>query len=277
VHCLDTGLSIDQAAAAPVRVGWAPMYLAYVDESGDDGARGSVSYALGCVMIDGSNWASAFDGMIAFRRFLRTRFGIPVRVELKANYLLRNGGPWLSHHPLPSRMRHAISRGHLRIQSKLGMTAFAVVIDKAKATSKFGGRRVTSDIAWEYLLQRLERRATKEGTQILLVHDEGEALTIRKRARKSRRAGTAGSAFGTGILSVPFMRLLDDPVPRGSHQSYFLQLADVNAYAAFRCLYPPPLRTVQIVPQGMWDELGAARFRPVRQFGTGPLAIVPGP
>jgi DNA-binding CsgD family transcriptional regulator len=161
-----------------------------------------------------------------------------------------------SHHPLPSRMRHAIYRAHMRIQPRLGVTAFAVVIDKANATSKFGGRRVSSDIAWEYLLQRLERRATKEGTEVLLVHDEGEALTIRKRARKSRRAGTAGSAFGTGMLSVPFLRLLDDPVPRTSHQSYFLQLADFNAYAAFRRLYPPPLRTVQIVTQssGMSSE-----------------------
>jgi hypothetical protein len=255
------------------------MYLAYVDESGDDGAKGSRSYALGCVMIDGAAWQTTFDGMIAYRRFLRTRFGIPVRAELKANYLIRNGGPWLSYHPLPSGMRHAIYRGHLRIQPKFGMTAFAVVIDKGTAIAKFGAARATSDIAWEYLLQRLERRATNEGTEILVVHDEGDPLTIRKRARKARRAGSAGSAFGTGTLSVPFLRLLDDPVPRNSQQSYFLQLADFNAYAAFRRLYPPPPRPGQIVPRGMWDELGAARFRPVRRHVPpgAAIAIVPGP
>jgi hypothetical protein len=69
------------------------VYLAYIDESGDDGARGSMSYALGCVMIDGSRWTTTFDQMIAFRRFVKARFGVPVRAELKANYLLRNGGP----------------------------------------------------------------------------------------------------------------------------------------------------------------------------------------
>lgn len=252
------------------------MYIAYVDESGDDGAKGSMSYALGCVMVNGEHWQDTFDGMIAFRRWVRASFGVSMRAELKANYVLRNGGPWLSGHPLPSRMRHAIYRGHMRIQPKLNMTTFAVVIDKPQAISKFGAARATSDIAWEYLLQRLERRATKENTEILLIHDEGDALTIRKRSRKARRAGTAGSAFGTQQLSVPFTRLLDDPVPRSSQQSYFLQLADFNAYAAFRRVYPPPSRTVQIVPTGMWDELGSARFRPVRPTATY-AAIVPGP
>lgn len=252
------------------------MYIAYVDESGDDGAKGSKSYALGCVMVEGGAWQDSFDGMIAFRRWIRASFGIPMRAELKANYLLRNGGPWLSEHPLPTGMRHAIYRAHMRVQPKLSMTAFAVVIDKPKAISKFGAARATSDIAWEYLLQRLERRATKEDTQILLIHDDGDALTIRKRARKARRAGTAGSAFGTSRVSVPFTRLLDDPVPRDSQQSYFLQLADFNAYAAFRRIYIPPARSVQIVPQGMWDELGVARFKPVRPTATA-VGIVPGP
>jgi hypothetical protein len=98
-------------------------------------------------------------------------------------------------------------------------------------------------------------------------------LRVRKAARKSRRAGTAGSEFGTGILHVPFKGLLDDPVPRDSRQSYFLQLADLAAYAAFRRLYPPPERPRQIVPQEMWDELRDARFQDVTR-GAEPLGIV---
>jgi hypothetical protein len=166
----------------------------------------------------------------------------------------------------------------MRIQPKLGMTTFAVVVDKQQAIQKFGGGRATSDVAWEYLLQRLERRATYERTEILIVHDEGDALTVRGRSRKARRAGSVGSQFGTGQLTVPFTRLLDDPVARDSRQSYFLQLADLSAYAAFRRLYPPPARPVQIVPQTMWDEIGAARFSRVRSLKYGdPAGIVPGP
>lgn len=255
------------------------MYVAYVDESGDDGTskKASKSYAVGCVMLDGTSWSSTFDQMIAYRRFVRDRFGIPVRAELKANYLLQNGGA-LRDRPLSELARFKLYRSLMRIQPKLGLTTFAVVIDKSKAVKKFATARPVSDIAWEYLLQRLERRAHKERTEILVVHDEGDALTIRKRARKARRAGTAGSSTGLGVLSVPFTRLLDDPVARNSQQSYFIQLADLNAYAAFRRVYPPPRRTREIVPQTMWDELGPARFRPVRAARYGdPPGIVPGP
>lgn len=255
------------------------MYLAYVDESGDDGTKkgSSRSYAIGCVMIDARDWTSTFDQMIAFRRFLRDRFRVPVRAELKAQYLLRNRGPLLER-PLSETARRKLYRSLLRVQPKLGITTFAVVVNKAEAVKKFSTTRPTSDVAWEYVLQRLERRAFYEDTEILLVHDEGDALGVRKRARKARRAGTAGSQTGIGVLNVPFTRLLDDPVARDSAQSYFIQLADLNAYAAFRRLYPPPSRPVQIVPTNMWDELGDARFRPVRRplYGD-PPGIVPGP
>lgn len=256
------------------------MLLAYVDESGDDGRqRGSRTYALGCVMVDASAWTSTFDQLIAHRRWVRQRFGIPVRAELKANYLLRNGGP-LRTTPLGERARFALYRSFLRLQPKLGLDVFAVVVDKEKAAQKFSSSRPASDIAWEYLLQRLERRTTKANPklEVMVIHDEGDEINVRKRARKARRAGTAGSAFGTGALKRPFTRLIDDPVPRASHQSYFLQLADLNAYAAFRRLNPPPPRPVQIVPQAMWDELGSARFRPVRSLHRGgAVGIVPGP
>ncbi len=89
-------------------------------------------------------------------------------------------------------------------------------------------------------------------TWALVVHDEGNAKAVRALARKARRAGGAGSIGGGGYLQRPFDRLLDDPVPRDSSQSYFVQFADLAAYAAFRRLYPPPPRPVNIVPQLTW-------------------------
>ena len=90
------------------------------------------------------------------------------------------------------------------------------------------------DTAWDFLLQRLERLTTKQETQVLLIHDEGDALAVRTLARHARRAGIAGSAFGSGFVRTPFRGLVDDPVSRSSQQSYFLQLADLNASALAR-------------------------------------------
>lgn len=171
------------------------MHLAYIDESGNTG-KGSRTYTLGCVLVEGERWPETFDRLIAFRRHIRRLFGVPVRAEIKANHLLRNGGAF---RPLglSESARFAIYRQHMRLQDKLDLKTFAVVIDKNKAATKYPGRPV-DDIAWEYLLQRLERFTTKGNHWTLVVHDEGNALAVRKIVRKSRRAGTAGSMMGTG-------------------------------------------------------------------------------
>jgi hypothetical protein len=254
------------------------VYVAYVDESGDDGVKrgSSLTYALGCVVVESPAWASTFDGFIMFRRYVAANFGVPVRSEIKANYLIRNAGP-LRNRPLSERARFKLYRAHMRVQDTLGMKAFAVVINKGDAQNRLGGRRVGSEVAWDFLLQRLER--SFRTSEVLVVHDEGDPVTIRKRVRKARRAGTAGSAFGTGMLNVPFRNLLDDPVSRDSRQSYFLQLADLNAYAAFRRVYPPPPGRVNVVPARMWDFLDGAHFTVVRNTARypGPPALVSWP
>lgn len=248
------------------------MFFAYVDESGDPGSGGSRTYALACVMVEHDDWLNTFDRLISFRRHMRRLFDIPVRAEIKANYLLQNRGAFRTL-ALSEQARYAVYRQHMRLQPKLGVKTFAVVIDKQKASAQQPSRPA-DDVAWEWLLQRLERRTHYERTYAALVHDEGDQANVQKRARKAGRAGTAASTFGTGQLKVPFTRLIDDPIPRNSAQSYFLQLADLGAYAAFRHLQPPPQRPVQIVPQSMWDELGSARFTAVKRAAGAPLAIV---
>jgi Protein of unknown function (DUF3800) len=238
------------------------VLIAYVDESGNLGD--SLTYTLGCVLVNPDVWPETFNDVISFRRFLRARFGVPVRAELKANYLIRNEGPFKAL-ALPDGQRRIIYRQAMRLHAKLGLRTFAVVIRKQELTQHDPALNAR-DVAWDFMLQRLRNQTEKPPlapNTVLLIHDEGEQATIRKLARRARRAGTVGSMFGTGMLKVPFSKLIDDPVPRDSRHSYFIQLADLAAYAAWRRLYAPGAKVAQIVPQGMWDELGAARFDPV--------------
>jgi hypothetical protein len=243
------------------------MYLAYIDESGSTGdvtKGGSKSYTLGCVLVRAAQWAAVLDGLIGYRRYLKKQFGLLARAKIKANHLLQNGAAFrdlaLSEHA-----RHALYRGMLRLCHKLDLKTFAIVIRKELLVSGD-----PHDYAWTFLLQRLERLTTKQGVQVMVIHDEGDDARVRALARRARRCGIAGSAFGTGYLRVPFRGLLDDPVSRRSHESLFLQLADLIAYAAFRRVFPPPARCVQIVPELMWDELAAARLSEVNQRSGGP-------
>lgn len=240
------------------------MRLAYVDESGDAGYNGSRSYTLGCVMIDATAWPDAFESIVQFRRFVRNRFGILVRAELKANFLLRGSGS-LNGLGLGERIRHDIYRQHLRLAPKLGLDVFAVVICKDKILKQTMNPR---DLAWEYLIQRLERMSTKANEPVMILHDEGDSSRIRTLVRKARKINMPGSAFGSGRLSNPARLIIDDPVPRDSKQSYFIQLADLSAFAAYRRLYPPP-RNPSVCPSTMWDELGDARYAAANEIATG--------
>jgi hypothetical protein len=251
------------------------VYFAYIDESGDSGPKGTSTFSLACILVEASGWPGVFDDVIEYRRFLRDRFGVPVRGEIKANHLLQNKGVFRKL-KLSEQARFAIYRGCLRLQPKIGTSVFAVVIDKGDMQKK-GRTENPRDVAWEYVIQRLERFTTKGSTEAMIIHDEGYAPAVRALVRKARRIGTAGSMFGTGSLKRPARLLLDDPVSRRSHESYFLQFADLAAYAAFRRLHPPPPKPVHIVPQRMWDELGEARFAAVNKYSGGPPGIVSWP
>lgn len=152
---------------------------------------------------------------------------------------------------------------HLNQMAKCGtLNAFGVVIHK----SGLSGKSEIFDEAWLTLLQRLERTSRARGDEpVLLVHDNGENDAVRKIARRSCRMLTAGRMSDSGYFSVPFHQLIDDPVARSSDQSYFLQLADLVAYSAFRNLYPPNENIGKIVNQAMWNNLGSAIFTQANQ------------
>jgi hypothetical protein len=241
------------------------VLLAYVDESGNTGLvskGGSLTYALGCVLIDADDWPIAFDGLLAFRRRIKQKVGIHLRSEIKAQYLLRNSGD-LRRYALGPGARQMVYRAHMSTLTQLPARAFAVVVDKRNQIMTPDGY---FDLAWETLLQRLSRTSQEEQCTFAVLHDEGEDDAIRRWVRQSRRYLTAGSLFGTGSLNIRATRLVDDPVPRKSSQSYFIQLADLVAYAAFRSVVPPGAAVALVCPQDMWDEIGSATHTAVNKY-----------
>lgn len=241
------------------------MLLVYVDESGDTGdvaAGGSLTYSLGCLLIDADLWPTAFDELVAFRRRLGVSFGLRMRMEVKANFLIRNSGP-IRPLLLGPGARHLIYRAHMRVLADLPARAFAVVIDKRQTKLEPSGY---FDLAWETLLQRLERTSTKEKAAFMVIHDEGENDAVRRWVRRSRRFLTAGSVYGSGGLQRSAGLLIEDPVPRRSDHSYLIQVADLVAYAAFRSVVSPGSNVSRVCPQGMWGEIGSATHTAVSQL-----------
>ncbi len=248
------------------------MILAYSDESGDSGDinhGGSLTYTVGCVLVNSDTWPSAFNALLNFRRQLRTDYGISVRAELKANYLISGSGPLRKIRLTPGQ-RQAIYRAHLRQLALLDMRAFAVVVDKRSPEL----RDPVDRLAWQTIMERLERTSNGERVAFSLFHDNGNNLLVRSVARKARRRITAGSAYGPGQITLAAQRFVDDPVPRDSAESYLVQLADLVAYAGFRTLIAPGRAVRQVAPSDLWLDLGPAIHAAVNRISGGVPGVV---
>jgi Protein of unknown function (DUF3800) len=246
------------------------MLFAYVDESGDTGdpalAGSSACYALGCVLVEVADWPAAFDSVLAHRRRLRQTFGVLLRDELNANYLIRGSGS-LTRHNLSPHARHRIYRSSLRTLEHLPARAFSIVTDK---TSTGYSGQACFDVTWTMLLQRLERTSHHEGGKpLMIIHDEGENEAVRKLVREARRHLTAGSMCGTGAITGSIKPLIDDPSPRSSNHSFFVQMADMVAYAGWRSYMAPGAGAARVCPTDMWNNLGTAQHAAVNKYSGG--------
>ncbi len=244
------------------------MYFAYFDESGDSGFNNSPTdtFSLSALLVHDREWLSALDQTIAFRRFLRDQFHISPRAELKASWLVHNKGDIKSAN-INYAARMAAYRAAMRFQRKTRLfKVFTVVVVKSRIAKKTIDVR---DTAWHYAIQRLERFGTAMKDNIHVVPDEGHGDFIRKKIRVMRRFHYAPSAFGEGSLERKAENIVEDSSDRRSSESFFIQLADLNAYAAFRKVFPGTS-----FGEDVWDELGDARVGEVNYLAGGPPGIV---
>ncbi len=231
------------------------MLMAYVDESGDPGnsARSSIAYTLGCVLVRADKWPNAFKVFVGFRRELRDSLQVRLKDEVKANYLLHEGGDLARLH-LSFDQRREIYDRHMRLVPQLPARSFAIVINKSLHPGESGAQTIRR--AWIYLAQRLSNACGQyDETSLMIIHDEGENREIRRILRKSRHFLTSGSGYGLGgYRLLPGLPLVDDPVPRQSHHSYFTQMADLVAYAGYRRAFPP--RRSCVCMEATWFGMG---------------------
>ncbi len=248
------------------------MLLAYVDESGDTGLDTSPAkhYALGAILLSDENWLNALDATIAFRSYLRKTYGLSMTAELKAQHLIRGHS---SLGKLTPTERAAIYSATMQfIASSTWARAFAIVIDKDLIKNR-DDKLVVLRRAWDYTLQRFQLWASEHDTRLMVIHDQGTDLQIRKQLRAMRRFHRVPSYYQPGqTLDAAARRIIEDPSARDSKASYFVQLADLAAYAAVRAIAPSSR-----MGGSQWNLLGPARIKEVSKHRTGLYGIVQWP
>lgn len=235
------------------------MYFLYADESGDIGHFGSPTrfFCLSGLVLHELRWHDTLEAIIDFRRDMRNRYGLKLRDEIHAAHLIQKPSSLAR---IPKSIRLRVLREAIDFQASLSdISVINVVVDKA-------GKTPTTDIfeiAWTTLIQRFHNTMSHKnfpGPQNpddkgLLVVDQTDEVKLRNLSRRMRRYNPVPSAYGSGHLLIPITTLVEDAVHRNSQHSYFIQLADVNAYFLYQ-KYKPCRYVLQKGGRNYFDRLG---------------------
>ncbi|MFZ5980633.1 MAG: DUF3800 domain-containing protein [Candidatus Zixiibacteriota bacterium] len=246
------------------------MYFAYIDESGDDGIHNSPTswFVINCVLIHDSNWLDTLNQLVSLRRDLKTRFDIKARDEIKGIHFRSNQGVFKGLH-WSLQQRFDLYKELLEFQEHpISIKTFSVAIKKYEA---FNRGFIPLQAAWKFTFERIQKFCQNEKERAIIFHDEGKGQFIQRTLRFMRRHNYISKHYSKGSISFTVSNILEDPTERKSEHSYFIQLADWNAYVAHRSKYIDPVKRIS---PNLWDCLGSALLLPVNKLRGGPPGIV---
>lgn len=234
--------------------------LFYVDESYDP-----EYFCLSAIGIKHQNWRDCFDRIKEHRKNLKQDYGIYIRKEIHARELISGRGK-IAPEPINKHTRSRIYHGLLQLITTLPEVVLFNVCLEVK------GRKDPQLDAWDRLLNRIERAmvgyeqveialrkqllaktaplldsATQDSLSLrlldyapraLIIADESRENEITKAYRKMTVFNPIPSRYGSWGASkqknIPLARIIEDPVFKESHQSFFVQLADCAAFSLLK-------------------------------------------
>lgn len=242
--------------------------LFYVDESYDQ-AR----FCLSAIGIRHVDWRDCLQQVRQYRAVLKQDHGIYLRKEIHAQEFVSGRGR-VSASVVSKHARSRVFDGLLRLVASLPNV---MIINICLEVS---GRKNPQLDAWDRLLNRIERtllemerrelplrkkllatlpeefpdgarlcldtRLNAYRSRALIFADQGRETEITGAFRKMNVFNPIPSRFGkwsgaTQTKNIPVERIIEDPVFKESHQSYFIQLADCVAFSLLKREVAPTL------------------------------------
>ncbi len=233
--------------------------LFYVDESYDDN-----KFCLSAIGIRHSDWHECFSRIRQHRALLKQDFGIFLRKEIHAHEFVSGRGR-ISEQIIG---KHQRSRIFDQLLSSVAQFPNVMLINICLDVK---GRKDPQLDAWDRLTNRIERtmlefekreiplrrdlvaklptdyadryqvevRLNSYRPRAIIFADEGREPEITKVMRKMSVFNPIPSQFGEwkagkATQNIPIERVIEDPIFKKSHQSFFLQLADCVAFALLK-------------------------------------------
>jgi hypothetical protein len=229
------------------------VFLMYVDESGDSGLPVDNSptkyFCLSGLVVHELLWQDIFDQLTDFRRWVRRRYGVQMEDELHHAEMV--GKPKKlaeSIKDLPKHQRLAIIRNHADALARIhGLSVINVLVNKT--TGKMIDKEAVFRGAWYRLFQRFEntiqyrnfpgpKNPSERG---LVFPDRTDAERLRRymnRMRVRNPIRVPGNSGSFNIDDRPIRSLIEDPIVRDSHHSYFVQAADLCVFLLKQSIEP---------------------------------------
>ena len=214
------------------------MHIMYIDESGDTGIKGSPSryFALSGLVIHELRWGTYLNQLIEFRRRLRTKLHLKLREEIHSSHLLEKPKALGR---LPKQDRLAIIRMFAdELATMNDLSVINVLVDKEGKSPDYD----VFDNAWGALLQRFEntigyhnfpgpRNPEEAG---IIIPDNTDVPKLKRLTRKLRRYNPVPNQGRGGYRDLRIRYIIEDPNFRDSHDSYFVQAADLCAFLLYQ-------------------------------------------
>jgi hypothetical protein len=184
------------------------------------------------LVIHESRWRDFVDQIATFRKTMRTVHGLPTRTEIHAAHFIKSP-------PIANMQRHvrlAILRNFIDELSKLDYISITnVIVNKANKLLNYD----VFTNAWQALFQRFENTLSYGKFPGAHRNDRGLVLTDATDGRKLQRMVRRMAVHnpiphmawaGQGYRNIPLLRIIEDPHPKDSKDSYFIQACDTAAY-----------------------------------------------
>lgn len=202
-------------------------YIAYFDETGDDGAntKSSDSFVLTSLYMSSESWQSNFDKIRSCRRALKEQYGFHIDEELHTKQLLTDKHPYRDYGWSAEQKRGLIAT-FTKCISRLDAKIINVIIDKTKFRNN---QYLVLQNALKYNIQRIENDSNGEWNY-LVITDEGRIAPMRKTGRMIRTYNPIQSQYGYDYTNHPIKGMIEDILEKNSRDSYFIQACDFVSY-----------------------------------------------
>lgn len=220
------------------------MYFCYVDESGDSGRHdpndpehtGSAYFILSGLIVRDTHWKTTLDSLKSFRKHLAQQAYLRYDVEFHCADLIDvHKVKEYSQISVPDRWK-LIDRFAEVIGSLAQCRLISVVINKVQSVLNPEDYATT---AITKLYQAFDEfLKTQDDQHGVVFFDRANEQMINAHVRKLLRTGASGQT----IPNVTIGWIIEDPIFRVSHESMFIQAADVCTYTLKECLFPQSSR-----------------------------------